>query len=124
MVRYYTSRNTLKTLHWSTTLFETLCTCHKTLQSVAKRSLKTDFKRVIPGPSTDASGKYKIHRFYKSEGFGTKMVNKDVTFVTHCTVDQLYHLMEMSDRWDGPMSGIDFLKPQGRSLAVTFPKDR
>ena len=44
------------------------------------------------------------------------MVNKDVTFVTHCTVDQLYHLMEMSDRWDGPMSGIDFLKPQGRSL--------
>jgi len=48
------------------------------------------------------------------------MVNKDVTFVTHCTVDQLYHLMEMSDRWDGPMSGIDFLKPQGRSLAVNI----
>ena len=33
------------------------------------------------------------------------MINKDVTLVTHCTVDQMYHLMEMSDRWDGPMSG-------------------
>ena len=74
----------------------------------SKRSLKSEFRRVIPGPSTDESGKYKIHRFYKSEGFGTKMINKDVTFVTHCTVDNLYHLMEMSDRWDGPMSGNPF----------------
>ena len=75
--------------------------------SSAKRSTasKNEFKRVIPGPSSDESGKYNIHRFYKSEGFGTKMINKDVTLVTHCTVDQMYHLMEMSDRWDGPMSG-------------------
>ena len=28
----------------------------------------------------------------------------DVTFVTHCTIDKLHHLMEMSDKWDGPMS--------------------
>ena len=71
---------------------------------------KNEFKRVIPGPSSDESGKYNIHRFYKSEGFGTKMINKDVTMVTHCTVDQMYHLMEMSDRWDGPMSGIGLLR--------------
>ena len=50
------------------------------------------------------------------------MVNKDVTFVTHCTVDQLYHLMEMSDRWDGPMSGIDFLKTTKTKFSGYFPK--
>ena len=60
--------------------------------------------RVMPGPSTDKHAKNKIHRFYKAEGFGTKMVSKDVTFVTHCTIDKLHHLMEMSEKWDGPMS--------------------
>ena len=50
------------------------------------------------------------------------MVNKDVTFVTHCTVDQLYHLMEMSDRWDGPMSGIDFLKTTKTKFSGYFSK--
>lgn len=60
--------------------------------------------RVMPGPSTDNSKKHKIHRFYKAEGFGTQMVSKDVTFVTHCTIDKLHNLMEMSERWDGPMS--------------------
>ena len=83
---------------------------------MAKKSLKPEFRRVIPGPSTDESGKYKIHRFYKSEGFGTKMINKDVTFVTHCTVDNLYHLMEMSDRWDGPMSGNIYRKSPKNDL--------
>ena len=50
------------------------------------------------------------------------MINKDVTMVTHCTVDQMYHLMEMSDRWDGPMSGIDFLKTTKTKFSGYFSK--
>jgi hypothetical protein len=46
------------------------------------------YVRVMPGPSSDKNKKHKIHRFYKAEGFGTQMFSKDVTFVTHCTIDR------------------------------------
>jgi len=63
-----------------------------------------EYVRVMPGASSDKSGKYSIHRFYKAEGFGSHMKAKDITLVSHVTIDKMHLLMEMSERWDGPMS--------------------
>ena len=50
------------------------------LSSSAKsgQNVHKKYLRVMPGSSTDKHGKNKVHRFYKAEGFGTKMVSKEL----------------------------------------------
>ena len=51
-----------------------------------------EYVRVMPGASSDKSGKYSIHRFYKAEGFGSHMKAKDITLVSHVTIDKMHLL--------------------------------
>ena len=51
-----------------------------------------EYVRVMPGASSDKSGKYSIHRFYKAEGFGSQMKAKDITLVSHVTIDKMHLL--------------------------------
>ncbi|XP_039253736.2 beta-1,4-glucuronyltransferase 1-like [Styela clava] len=61
--------------------------------------------RVLRGYNKDSTGKYLIHRFYKSEGFNLDSIEpEDVTLVTHCTVDRLHHIIGLTETWAGPMS--------------------
>ena len=51
----------------------------------------------------DASGQYRIQSFFLSPKM-SKRGQLDVTMVTHCTVNHLHYLTDMSAVWKGPVS--------------------
>ena len=65
---------------------------------------ETDFERILAGAAKDASGKYHVNRFYKAEGFSLDLESRDITLVTHTTVDRLAELVNLATIWSGPMS--------------------
>lgn len=49
--------------------------------------------------------KYAVHYFYKSEGFGIENIDtSEVTLGLHGTVDVLFNLIDIADKWSGPIS--------------------
>jgi hypothetical protein len=53
----------------------------------------------------DKSGSYKVRRLYVQPDINqSHTTNQDVTLVTQCSPNNLHHLIEMADRWHGPMS--------------------
>lgn len=75
------------------------------MQNILPNYKKAKILRILSGYSMDDSGRYRIHRFYKSEGFSINSIeNKDVTLATHCTVDRLHHVIGLAESWGGPMS--------------------
>ena len=53
----------------------------------------------------DQSGSYKIHREFRIAAENVPGENpKDITLVTHATVNRLHLLLLLAERWKGPMS--------------------
>ena len=62
----------------------------------------------IPDAKLDTSGSYKIYPYYmKSTSMDFRDVHKeykDVTLVTQCSLHHLAHIVDLVDRWKGPVS--------------------
>jgi len=65
----------------------------------------------------DSSGEYKLVNFFLEAQKKPKSRN-DVALVTHCTVNRLHHIAELSERWQGPMSVAVFTPESETSLAM------
>ncbi len=58
----------------------------------------------------DSAGEYKIVNFLYGSDTNNKQAStnnkheKEVTLITQCSVNRLYHLIELTDRWHGPIS--------------------
>ncbi len=76
-------------------------------ESMAK-SMRNPAQFRIPDAKLDTSGSYKIYPYYmKSATMDTRDVHKeykDVTLVTQCSLHHLAHIVDLVDRWRGPLS--------------------
>lgn len=53
----------------------------------------------------DQSNNYKIHQEFRIASETVPGENeKDITLVTHATVNRLHLLLPLAERWNGPMS--------------------
>ncbi|XP_072025793.1 beta-1,4-glucuronyltransferase 1-like [Amphiura filiformis] len=72
------------------------------------KTLKNPAQFRIPDAKLDTSGSYKIYPYYmKSATMDTRDVHKeykDVTLVTQCSLHHLAHIVDLVDRWRGPLS--------------------
>ncbi|CAK8679655.1 unnamed protein product [Clavelina lepadiformis] len=84
----------------------------KQYKHVQKRDVK-----YLSGETLDYSGQYRIVRFYKSEGIIDDYLFHDVTIATQCSINHLHHLVELVERWGGPVSCAVFAPNQDASYA-------
>ena len=67
----------------------------------------------------DNTGEY---RLFQNIWFGKSMrrdvIDQDVSIVTHCSVNNMYRLLDMSRRWEGPMSVVIFAPGQDLIVAL------
>ncbi|XP_071962217.1 beta-1,4-glucuronyltransferase 1-like [Antedon mediterranea] len=71
------------------------------------RSLLTLQEKRQSETKIDWSGQYKIHQHYDVSHYRestSTIANDDLTIVTQCSVNHLYHLIELSEEWEGPIS--------------------
>ncbi|XP_078491692.1 beta-1,4-glucuronyltransferase 1 [Ciona intestinalis] len=71
----------------------------------------------MAGETLDYSGEYRIVQFYKYQGVSLEYRFYDVSLATQCSVNHLHHLVELLDRWDGPVSCSVFVPNQDASFA-------
>uniref|UniRef100_H2ZCX2 Beta-1,4-glucuronyltransferase 1 n=1 Tax=Ciona savignyi TaxID=51511 RepID=H2ZCX2_CIOSA len=71
----------------------------------------------MSGETLDYSGEYRIVRFYKFKGITSDFNYFDVSLATQCSINHLHHLVELLDRWNGPVSCSVFVPNQDASFA-------
>ena len=52
----------------------------------------------------DSSGQYHIQRSFLKPRLRSQKGWQDVTMVTHCTVNHLHYLLDLSEHWQGPIA--------------------
>ncbi|XP_077970904.1 beta-1,4-glucuronyltransferase 1-like isoform X2 [Styela clava] len=58
----------------------------------------------LAGDTVDYSAEYRIIQFYKHQGIPQDYTYHDVSIATQCSVNHLHHLVELAERWKGPIS--------------------
>ncbi|XP_078590078.1 beta-1,4-glucuronyltransferase 1-like [Branchiostoma floridae x Branchiostoma japonicum] len=86
--------------------------------STSRGNLRKSSAKLSKG-SLDVSGQYRIHNFYiRSDDAANGDVQlEDATLVTQCSVQNLYHIVELSVRWDGPVSVAIFAPGENAAFA-------
>ncbi|XP_033211638.1 beta-1,4-glucuronyltransferase 1-like isoform X2 [Belonocnema kinseyi] len=74
---------------------------------------------VIWSPGAGEKGPYRILPFIIGESIRTEEL-PEVTLCTHATADQVYHIVELAKRWEGPLSFSIFAPGLDAGLAVAL----
>ena len=82
-------------------------------------SLFQKMKENIEGSSIlDTSGEYKVVNFVVEAESIKNKVSQDLTLVTQCSVNHLHHLINLSQRWQGPISVAVFTPGNHLNIAI------
>ena len=83
-------------------------------------SSQNSTKRVISlqaGETFDYSGEYRIIRFYKNLGIPKDWTFHDITLASQCSINHMHHVVNLVERWTGPISIAVFAPDQDSSIA-------
>merc|ERR1712176_954782 len=64
------------------------------------------------------SGDYMIRYYYTDPTYFKKWYYDDVTIATQCSANHLHHVVELSERWSGPLSVAVFAPNKDASFAT------
>ena len=83
------------------------------------QALSYSSSKVIWSPEAGNKGPYRILPFIIRESRTTAKLPQ-ITFCTHATADQVYAIVELAKRWEGPLSFSIFTPGLDAGLAVVL----